>query len=126
MVTNCGPGDYLTKLRECKLMTLEERRERGDLIMCHKMLYELVDVDYSEWLDLAVDRDHSYDTRLSTGFMNLRPRHGRLAVRSNFYSCRIPTSWNDLPVDVKAAPSTASFKARYDEWKFGFENTDML
>ena len=107
-------------------MTLEERRERGDLIMCHKMLNDLVDVDYHEWLDLAANSDHSYGTRLTTGFMNLKPRHGRLAVRANFYSCRVPASWNELPEDVKAAPSTASFKARYDEYKFGFENRDLL
>ena len=126
MVTNFESSDYLSKLRECGLMTLEERRVRGDMIMCHKMLNDLVDVDHTEWLDLAANSDHSYETRLATGFLNLRPRHGRLAVRANFFSCRTPSIWNDLPEDVKAAPSTASFKARYDEYMFGFENRDLL
>ena len=94
--------------------------------MCHKMLNELVDVDYEEWFELAANQDHSYETRLVKGFQNLKPKHGRLAVRANFYSCRTPPIWNQLPEDVKAAPSTASFKARYDEWKFGFENKDLL
>ena len=126
MVTNFESKDYLSKLRECGLMTLEERRERGDLIMCHKMLNDLVDVDYEEWFEMAADQDHGYGTRLVTGFQNLKPKHGRLAIRSNFFSCRTPPLWNQLPEDVKAAPSTASFKARYDEWKFGFENKDLL
>ena len=96
-----------TRRKELGLMTLEQRRERGDLIEVFKILKGLTRIDPRKFWEV---RDARNGTRL---VKELAP-NGR-KQRQSFFSYRIIQKWNLLPVELKTAPSLACFKTRLDE-----------
>ena len=88
------------------LMSLEERRERGDLIEVFKILKGLTRIDPAEFWEV---RDARNGTRLVKELATSGKRR-----RQNFFSYRVIQRWNLLPVHIKTAPSLAAFKARLD------------
>ena len=44
----------------------------------------------------------------------VKPR-SNLEIRANFFSLRVVNLWNNLPSEVKEAPSLTAFKARLDK-----------
>ena len=36
--------------------------------------------------------------------------------RKHFFSQRVVSPWNDLPCDIKTAPTLNTFKSRYDKY----------
>jgi hypothetical protein len=89
------------------LMTLEERRERGDLIEVFKILKGLTRIDPAEFWEVREARNGA---RLVKELAN----NGR-RQRQNFFSYRVIQKWNLLPTEMKMSPSLASFKNRLDE-----------
>ena len=89
------------------LMTLEDRRERGDLIEVYKILKGLTRIDPAEFWEVREARN---GVRLvkELAANGKKQRHG-------FFSYRIIQKWNLLPLEVKTAPSLESFKNRLDE-----------
>ena len=53
MVSGLDGKTYEEKLKECGLTTLEERRERGDMIQVWKTLHGQVDVDPTTLFTMA-------------------------------------------------------------------------
>ena len=98
------------------MTTLEERRERGDLIQAYKVITVKEVVDYKTWFSMCSDREGARDTRSSSGLLNVDRAEGRLEVRKYFWSIRVGEKWNQLPDTVKAAKSTNSFKNGLDNW----------
>ena len=93
--------------KKLRLMTLEQRRDRGDLIEVFKMLKGLT----------RINPNHFWEVREARGGPRLvkemavngrKPRH-------SFFSYRVIQKWNLLPADLKMAPSLDSFKNRLDE-----------
>ena len=89
------------------LMSLAERRERGDLIEVFKILKGLTRIDPAEFWEVREARN---GTRL---VKELAVRGKK--QRQNFFTYRVIQRWNLLPVELKTAPSLASFKNRLDE-----------
>ena len=89
------------------LMTLEQRRERGDLIEVFKILKGQTKIDPSLFWEVREARNGA---RL---IKNLATNGRR--QRLNFFSYRVTQKWNLLPVNVKTAPSLDSFKSRLDD-----------
>ena len=92
------------------LSTLEEKRNRGDLIEVFK-IKGLTKVDYNRWFLFSKEsrtRGHRY---------KLSKSRSRLEVRKKFFSQRVINEWNKLPVDVVEATSVNSFNNRYDSYK---------
>ena len=88
-------------------MTLEERRERGDLIEVFKILNGLTKIDPKEFWEVREARNGSRLVKeLAT--------NGR-RQRQNFFSYRVVQRWNLLPPELKMAPSLAAFKNRLDK-----------
>jgi len=52
-------------------------------------------------------------TRAAEDPLNLRIPQARLEVRRQFFSHRVPTHWNRIPPDLKAAATTNRFKNGY-------------
>ena len=48
---------YKEKLKELDLLSLEERRERGDMITCFKIMKGLEDTDKDRFFDFTVKRN---------------------------------------------------------------------
>ena len=116
IVTNLTGKDYQKRLVELGMTTLEERRERGDLIQAYKVITGKEVVDYKTWFSICSDREGGRDTRSSSGLLNVDRAEGRLEVRKHFWSIRVGEKWNQLPDMVKAAKSTNSFKNGLDNW----------
>ena len=93
--------------RKLGLMSLEERRERGDMIEVYKILKGLTRIDPSEFWEVREGRG---GPRLVKELASNGWRQ-----RKNFFSYRVIQRWNLLPPEIKTAPSLDSFKNRLDE-----------
>ena len=81
-------------------MTLEERREKGDMIEVYKILKGLTRIDPSEFWEVREARNGARLVKeLATN--GKRPRQ-------NFFSYRVIQKWNLLPAELKTAPSLNS------------------
>ena len=92
--------------KQLGLMTLGQRRERGDLIEVFKILKGHTRIDPSLFWEVR-------DARNGARLVKSRATNGR-RQRQNFFSYRVIQKWNLLPVRVKMAPSLDSFKTRLD------------
>ena len=88
-------------------MSLEQRRERGDLIEVFKILKGLTRIDPTKFWEVR-------DARNGARLVKELAAHGR-KQRQSFFSYRIIQKWNLLPVELKTAPSLACFKSRLDD-----------
>ena len=100
---------YEERLKRLGLITLEERRGRGDLIECYKVLHShySCNVDFFHRNNNANLRGHCL--RLSS------ERCNRLS-RKHFITNRVVARWNSLPEDIVNAPSVNRFKNRLDSF----------
>ena len=89
------------------LMSLEQRRERGDLIEVFKILKGLTRIDPTKFWEVR-------EARNGARLVKELATNGR-KLRQSFFSYRVIQKWNLLPVELKTAPSLACFKARLDE-----------
>lgn len=93
------------------LMTLQQRRDRGDLIEVYKILNGQTRIEASAFWEVRPARNGARLVKeLATN--GRRQRH-------NFFSYRVVQRWNLLPAMVKTAPSLSSFKNRLDEMILG-------
>ena len=93
------------------LMTLEQRRERGDLIEVFKILHGLT----------RIDPGHFWEVRNARGgprLVKALAENGR-KQRQSFFSYRVIQRWNLLGAELKTAPSLECFKRRLDERLLG-------
>ena len=104
MVLGWDKHSYSDRLTICDLLTLEDRRLRGDLIQVFKILKGFHMVNYQDFFEL--DQDTS---RRGHTLKLVKPR-ARLDIRNNFFSYRILNSWNKLPTDVVNCLTVNSFK----------------
>ena len=116
-MVNLIPGlqgtTYLEKLSELKLDTLEERRVRQDLILVYRIVTGKDKVNPHSIFEFY--GEHARATRMSSYPWNIVEPRSRTDLRRNFFSNRVATRWNNLPIDVKSAPTVNSFKNRYDK-----------
>ena len=100
--------NYEERLRRLGLWSLEERRNRADLIQVYRMVNGLSAPRFEEFFCLAGDgrtRGHS---------MKLVRNRSRLDLRQHFFSERVVSRWNNLQDDVVTAASLNIFKNRMD------------
>ena len=101
MVTNFKGKTYEEKLAEAGMVTLEERRRRGDLIQMYRVMNTVDNVDPNIWFTREVSRQGAASTRQTAGFMNVVRNEGNHNIRKNFWSNRVVDHWNGLPECVK-------------------------
>ena len=88
------------------LMTLDQRRERGDLIEVFKILKGHTKIDPALFWEVR-------EARNGARLVKSRAANGR-RQRQNFFSYRVIQKWNLLPVGLRKAPSLDSFKTNLD------------
>jgi len=96
--------DYNTRLARLHLWTLEERRNRADLIELFKIYKNLSAITLGSLFEQANDnrtRGHS---------LKLQKHHCHLDLRKFFFSERVITRWNALDNEAVAATSVNNFK----------------
>ena len=89
------------------LLTLEERRERGDLIEVFKILKGLTRINPAEFWEVR-------EARNGARLVKELATNGK-KQRQNSFSYRVVQKWNLLPTEIKMAPSLTSFKNRLDD-----------
>ena len=110
MISDIKKLSYHDRLHATNLITLEDRRIRGDLIETFKMLKGISNVDYREFFRLV-------EYRKTRGHMlKLEKVRSRTNIRKYFFSQRIVNTWNRLPESVVTAETVNSFKNRYDSY----------
>ena len=98
--------EYDERLRQLRLLSLEQRREREDMIETHKITHKL----HSFELTLFQMND-----RTERDYLKIyKPRH-RTLKRGKFFSQRVINKWNSLNNEIKGARTSYQFKSRYDK-----------
>ena len=90
-------------------MTLEERRNRSDLIEMFKISRGLSAIPWNLFFRV----DNSERTRGHS--MKLMKESFRIDVRKYFFSQRVLNKWNQLSEDVVKAGTVNTFKRRLEE-----------
>ena len=115
MTSGLSSGTYMERLAELDLTTLEERRQRGDMIQTWKILHGHDDVKEETWFTRK-NRVSTVNTRLNSSPFNLELKRAKSELRNNSFSIRVVNSWNSLPDLVKGSTTLNSFKNSYDRY----------
>ena len=107
---------YEDRLKEVNMMTLKDRRKRGDLIEVWKVINNK-SADCSKLFTLT--RDYSQRNTRASANLSLTSVKAKLDIRKYFFSARVVTPWNNLPLPIKLSDSVDTFKRLYDQ-HFGF------
>ena len=95
---------YEARLKALKLWSLEERRNRADLIKVYKLMHGFTDIQESIYFQIATDS-------CTRGHINkLVKSHCRTDARMCFFSLRVINCWNSLSQEIVNAPSVNAFK----------------
>jgi hypothetical protein len=114
MISGLQGKEYVDRLKEVGLTTLEARRDRGDLIEVWGILHGKKDVDPTTWFRMASEGAHR--TRLAGHPLSIFKERSNLEIRRNFFSMRCCDKWNRLPNNIKEAKSLNVFKNEYDKY----------
>ena len=102
--------DYEQRLEKIGLITLEERRRRGDMIMLYNCTTGKVKLDKENFV--------SVNTRKTRGHCKkLRVPRGDKDVKKFCFPNRAIEEWNNLSEKVVCANNVHSFKKLYDNMK---------
>jgi len=102
------PLDYYQRLAVLKLWSLEERRQRAELVELFKMAQGLSGVSLSSFFKLA-----AYKTRGHT--WKLAKAHSNTDIRLHFFSSRVLNRWNSLSQEAVDSTSLNMFKSHLDQ-----------
>jgi hypothetical protein len=95
---------YNERLVACRLVSLELRRLRVDLVLCFKIVKSLIYLKFDDVFVLdpnTITRGHNY---------KLRAPRCHTACRRNFFSIRIIPVWNHLPYSLVNCETLLDFK----------------
>ena len=57
---------------------------------------------------------HPIELQECQKFFLLSAKFGRTDIRKHFFIQRVVSPWNDLPFDIKTAPTSNTVKSRYE------------
>ena len=109
-VTGMHDKSYEERLDLCDMISLEDRRKRTDIIETYKYLQG----SDKKFFYYTSDR-HTRQTR-GAEMKLLVPEKCMTNVRREFFPNRVVAPWNDLPLNVREAPSLPVFKKRLDKF----------
>src|SRR6266496_3704942 len=109
---------YPERLISTGLISMENRRVRGDLIQVFKMLKDKDRVDFNKFFEIQPLNG----TRVHN--CKLVKQRSNLDIRKYFFSQRVVNTWNSLPQAVIDADSINSFKNRLDQFDKYFIEID--
>ncbi len=106
---------YEERLRAMKLMTLEERRERGDLIAVYRLINHMDKVDNE---NLLLTREE--ERRQMKGHMKkLRKARCRNDMKKCSFPQRRVVTWNELREEVVEAGCVSLMKEKLGKYIYG-------
>ena len=101
---------YEERCKQLGITTLEERRQRGDMIEVFKIMKGIENIDANKFFqrNLNTRRGHDY---------SIYKKQCSKDIRKYFFSQRIVNTWNKLPNSVVRAKTVNDFKNKYDKFK---------
>ena len=114
MVIGLKGKTYEEKRKEVGLISLYDRRIRGDMIQVWNVLHGNCLMDPS--MLKSANTQHSRYTRHTSKKFNLERTTTKLEIRRNFFSVRCVDPWNKLPERIQDSDTLDDFKADYDEF----------
>jgi Reverse transcriptase (RNA-dependent DNA polymerase)/Endonuclease-reverse transcriptase len=115
MVSGLQGRTYEERLRELGLTTLEERRHQFDMAHMYKICTGKDGLRREDWF--APPPAAAARTRQHADPLNVRPLHGRLEIRKNFFTVRAGEPWNAIPGRIKHARTATIFKREYARFR---------
>jgi len=106
MIPGFSQLDYMTRLNRLNLWTLEERRNRSDLIELFKIYKGVSGIKVESMFE------PSTDSRTRGHLLKLMKHRSRLDLRKYFFSERVVNRWNELDEDTVSATTVNMFKSR--------------
>ncbi|KAF2343291.1 hypothetical protein FHG87_025953, partial [Trinorchestia longiramus] len=101
---------YERRLRHNELISLEQRKLRGQLIETFKYLNGLIDVT----LEGLFERDDNVQAK--NNGQKLILRNFKTSQAMNFFPFKIATTWNQLPENIVSAGNVNTLKNRLDKY----------
>jgi len=122
-LTGLWDVSYVKRLLHCGLTSLELRRLLFDIVLCYKIVHNLIGISFSEFFE--------YDKNTVTRGHNLKLLNPRwkTSCRQMFFAVRIVPVWNALSHDMVNSPSVYKFKQSvklFDFSKFLKRNYDIF
>ena len=114
MVPELKDLTYEERLTELELPTLQERRERGDLITLYKIMSGIDKIDNEE---LVIENEAASRTRGHS--RKIRKSQCVGDTRKYSFPHRVVDVWNGLSEEVVTATSVHNFKEKLDKWRHG-------
>ena len=114
MVPELKDLTYEERLTELELPTLQERRERGDLITLYRIMSGIDKIDNEE---LVIENEAASRTRGHS--RKIRKSQCVGDTRKYSFPHRVVDVWNGLSEEVVTATSVHNFKERLDKWRHG-------
>ena len=108
MINGMGEDEYNLRLSKTKLLSLEMRRLRNDLIEVFNIMHKIEGVKREDFFQLRTDtgrRGHS---------LTILKQHCRLNVRKYFFTHRVVDTWNKMSEDTVNSKTVNRFKKKID------------
>jgi ribonucleases P/MRP protein subunit RPP40 len=117
MIAGLQGSDYEAKLKELKLLSLVNRRNRADMIQLFKIVNNIDSVEAATWFQVVnITRPNTRAINHNNGVINFHIPVKRTEISKNFFSVRAAIYWNNLPDNVKQAQTLPVFKKRLDKY----------
>jgi len=103
--------EYEERLSVLNLYSMEQRRQRGDLILMYRIMTDDLMIDKTKLFTMDGDsktRGHGLKVKMTENV--------KLDVRKYFFTNRIVEPWNELPQDIVDSITVNEFKGKYDRW----------
>lgn len=107
MISEIRNLPYTERLKKCKLMSLESRRRRYDLIETFKIMKDIYKTDKNKMFRMKMNQTRGHEFKI---FKN----HTRLNTRKYFFTQRVINDWNKLPKIATEAENVNQFKNAID------------
>ena len=107
-VSKINKLDYLERLQKLNLPALAYRRFHGSLIEPYKLLLNMYDANFSNPL-FELKESNTCGHKFA-----IKIEWSRTSNRQNFLNLQMANLWNSLPENVVEAPTTDTFKNRFD------------
>ena len=115
MVPELKDLEYEDRLKERRLLTLQDRRERGDLITMYKIISGKEKIDRQDLMILT--EDASRRTRGHSKKVGKSPCSRD--VKKYRFPHRTVDVWNGLREEIVEAASIHDFKKKLDKYRYG-------
>jgi len=96
---------YAERRSKLNLTTLELNRLHNDLVMCYKIMFNIIRLEFSDFFTFntySSTRSHLY---------KLYVNHSRINVRKHFFAYRVVNVWHSLPLDSADFRSLHCFRS---------------